>query len=141
MLASSPSQGLLSPTSSGAVPYHDTSLQSQSTSTTAPLPASHPISLKLRSILTAKYDESATRQALETLAELYATAQPASEPPGPALRAIPAARFQADSSVDTNRARTRVRGDIDARLNRASADFIGILKTVDEVSAQSPFFR
>ncbi|PWN52466.1 oligomeric complex COG6 [Violaceomyces palustris] len=108
-------------------PRSPPSLSSQPNS----LPPSHPISLRIRSILTANYDEDSTKRALQTLSQLYSTQDSSStNSVSPAnAKYHPQAR---QPRVDTERARKFLDHDIQQRLSMATLDFIQILKTVDD---------
>lgn len=102
---------------------------------------SHPISLKLRSILTkpiSKHEEEVTREGLRALEEMYASRSNGHSSQRRRKRGSKKARHQ-DNEFDVVFARTHFETDAQEALLRAGQDYIQVLEKVDGALGQVEF--
>ncbi|KAJ7139696.1 oligomeric Golgi complex subunit 6 [Mycena epipterygia] len=94
----------------------------------------NPVSLRLYKVLGTNFDDEATREALQTLSELYAT-------PGSAVKGKEAARNIEDDELDEEwakptgsaaRARKNLRRDMERKLAEGSHQFLKAFGEVDQ---------
>lgn len=109
-----------------SVPPPSPTPSSSSSSVSATLPPTHPISLKIRSILTARTSEEEdekTREALRALEDMYP------------LRTAKGKRRSKDDAVtptvDLDRARRSLESDARDQLLTSTSQFISVLQSVD----------
>lgn len=157
-LSEAPSMALTAPSDAQIVaatqPYSDAPAADAASSSSRPvLPSSHPISLKLRSILTkptSSYDDEVARKALKALEELYPASisfkgkQKASEGAGqeksrPRRRTTKRSSVNASAEeataagkgVDIQQAKGSLEKDAQLALIQSGDDFLKILEEVD----------
>ncbi|KAN0064999.1 Golgi transport complex subunit 6 [Thecaphora frezii] len=130
-----PSNLVSTPTSTSAAAAASASASSSASTSAAALPASHPISRRIRSILAQpSRNEDALCRNLATLADLYST--DANVEADADADAPEAPNHQALVPVDTERARRSIEKDARRRILEATDRFIAVLAGVDDGLAQ-----